>query len=453
MAYSVEGASSRFVATPLNERQPALALLPWGNVLEDFLDPLGVSLEEFCTDFRGSWLFGYVDALRSVGVRTILICGSKRVAAASRSTHRPTGATIWVLPAPRTYRAIDRRMTYPYGQSVREAFGELSGRRRMLLPLYAVARQFALYLATPHRALARVVQREGCTAILCQEYEYPRFDTSVVLGRLLGVPVFGCFQGGNYHHNDLERFIRPLTIRRCAGLIIGPEREAERVVGSYRVSRNKLAQIFNPIDVDLWKPVDGTAARNELRIPHDARVVAWHGRIAIDKKGLDILLDTWERLSAGTNGDLRLVLVGTGDDAEEFRRLLTTKHLPGILWSDEFIHDAAVLRRYLCAADVYVFASRYEGFPVAPLEAMACGLPIVATDVEGIPEILADGQASGGLVVPRNDPEALAAALGRLLDDPSWSRELGRLARRRVETAFSLTATGERLRAFLGLAS
>jgi glycosyltransferase involved in cell wall biosynthesis len=438
----------------VNDRQPAIAILPWGNVLEDFLDPLGVSLEEFCNEFRGSWLFGYAEALRSVGVRTILVCGSKRVAAASRSTHRPTGATIWILPAPRAYRAIDRKMVYPYGQSVSEAFGQLRGRRRLLFPVYFVARQLALYLATPHRALARVLRLEGCAAILCQEYEYPRFDTSVALGRLIGVPVFACFQGGNYHHNDLERFIRPLSIRGCAGLIIGTHSEAERVVGRYHISRQKLARIFNPIDVDVWKPVDRAGARNELGIPHDARVVAWHGRIALDKKGLDLLLEAWAAVCrARETGSLCLVLVGTGDDAQRLRRLLDDMRLHGVLWLDEFVHDPVVIRRYLCAGDVYAFTSRYEGFPVAPLEAMACGLPVVATDVEGIPEILENGEASGGLVVPRDDPEAVAAALVRLLDDPAWSRELGALARRRVETAFSLPATGERLRAFLGLPS
>src|SRR5919197_200948 len=67
-----------------NQAAPTIALLPWGNVLEDVLDTLGVSLETFCNEFTGSWMFGYVDALRQVGVRTVLICISARVAAPSR---------------------------------------------------------------------------------------------------------------------------------------------------------------------------------------------------------------------------------------------------------------------------------------------------------------------------------------------------------------------------------
>jgi starch synthase len=121
-----------------------------------------------------------------------------------------------------------------------------------------------------------------------------------------------------------------------------------------------------------------------------------------------------------------------------------------ILWLDRFVHDPAVMRSYLCAGDVYSFASRYEGFPVAVLEAMACGLPVVATDVDGIRDILEGGEASGGVVVPVN-AEALALALSRLAGDASWRRELGRRARRRVESSLSLEATGASLRAFMGL--
>src|SRR5215468_441043 len=92
-----------------------VALLPWGNLLEDFLDTIGISLETFCTEFTGSWMFGYVDALRQVGVRTVLICISARVAAPFRCVHGPTGAAISVLPAPRLYRALQGKMANPYG--------------------------------------------------------------------------------------------------------------------------------------------------------------------------------------------------------------------------------------------------------------------------------------------------------------------------------------------------
>jgi glycosyltransferase involved in cell wall biosynthesis len=395
-------------------------------------------------------MFGYIDALRLVGVRTELICMSTRVSVPSRFTHVPTGAMICVLPAPKIYRAIRRRMVYPYGRTLEEAFGPLRGVRRFLLPLYAMLKEAVLYLTTPLNLLAKELDSQSCAAILCQEYEYPRFDTCVLLGKAMRLPVFATFQGGNYHHGRLERFVRPHTMRACAGLIIGTRTEIERVRTRYNVPPAKLARLCNPIDVNLWKATDQGEARAALGIPLDARVVAWHGRVALDKKGLDVLLGAWERLCrTRPDKDLRLLLVGTGDDADNLQQRLTSMQLRGVLWTNQFVHDPAIMRRYLSASDVYAFPSRYEGFPVAPLEAMACSLPVVASDVDGIPDILDGGEASGGIVVPRGNVAAFALALGRVLDDKAWSRELGERARRRVESCFSLEAIGRELRAVL----
>jgi starch synthase len=123
--------------------------------------------------------------------------------------------------------------------------------------------------------------------------------------------------------------------------------------------------------------------------------------------------------------------------------------LRGVMWLDEFVHDRSIIRRYLSAADVYTLSSRNEGFPTAPIEAMACGLPVVAADANGVPDILEGGEASGGLVVPREDARALALALGRVLDDEAWGCEMGKRAQCRAENYFSSEAVGKQLRDFL----
>jgi len=326
----------------------------------------------------------------------------------------------------------------------------MRGARWMLYPALAVLREVVLYLTTPLRLLARELRRENCDAILCQEYEYPRFDVCVLLGRMMRLPVFATFQGGDYQRSHLERVLRPLTVRACAGLVIATQSEVRRVRARYGIAPDKLARIFNPVDPDIWRCVERAEVRAELGIPLDARVAVWHGRISIWKKGLDILLEAWERVcSQRTAKDLRLLLVGTGKDADELRQRIATLRLRGVLWVDEFVQDRTAIRRFLSAADVYVFPSRHEGFPVAPIEAMACSLPVVATDANGISDILEGGEASGGLVVPRDNAKELALALGRVLDDEAWGRELGRRARCRVETSFSLEAAGKQLRTFL----
>ncbi len=427
---------------------PTVALLPWGDVFEDFLDTIGVSLEAFCNEMSGGWLFGYVEALQLAGVRTVVVIFSARVAAPKRLTHAPTGATICVLPASKLYRLVQRLILKPYERTLTSSTGPV---RHLLSPFRFLLKQVLSYLSTPLGLLARELRREGCDIILCQEYEYPRFDLCVLLGLLTGWPVFASFQGGVLERSGFGRFIRSLILRASAGLIIAPKNEARRVSAHYNVSSAKLAQIFNPLDLQIWTAANNPSqTRTELNIPLEARVVVWHGRISTYIKGLDILLDAWERICRKRpEQDLRLLLVGTGEDVDDLHRRLATRQLKGMHWINEYLHDRSEIRRYLSVGDVYAFASRREGFPVAPLEAMACGLPVVTTEVQGIADIFEGGEASGGIVVPREDAAELALALGRVLDDRAWSRELGQRARRRVEACFSLEAVGKQLRAFL----
>jgi starch synthase len=86
---------------------------------------------------------------------------------------------------------------------------------------------------------------------------------------------------------------------------------------------------------------------------------------------------------------------------------------------------------------------------VALIEAMSCGLPVVAAAAPGVTDILEGGEEAGGLVVSCGDAEALAQALGRLLGDDVLSRELGLRARRRSEAGFSFDAVGKQLRSFI----
>ena len=430
--------------------EPTIALLPWGDLIEDFLDSIGVSFEAFCNEMTGGWMFGYIEALQLAGVRTVLFCVSARVTVPSRFTHAPTSTTICVLPALNIYRAVRRPMLKPYAWTLDEVFGDVRGSRRAL---FAVLRDIAPYLATPLALLASELRREGCDAILCQEYEYARFDACVLLGKLMRLPVFATFQGGDWQMSRLERPLRSLSMRACAGLIIATQTEVQRVHSRYGLPPTKLARIFNPVDLRMWSAIDRNEARAILGIPIDARVVVCHGRIDIHRKGLDILVDAWDRLCRDRLGrDLRLLLVGTGSDADALRRRIAVMQLRGVLWVDEYVLDRTAIQRYLSAADVYTLASRHEGFPVAPIEAMACGLPVVATDAPGVSDIIESGEVSGGLVIPRNDAAALALALGRVLDNEVWGRELGQRARHRVEDCFSLEAVGKQLCAFFASA-
>jgi glycosyltransferase involved in cell wall biosynthesis len=427
---------------PVPADRPTVALLPWGNVLEDFLETAEISLDDFLGGFVGSWMFGYVEALERAGVRTVLVCVSRQVAAPRHELHAATGAEVVLLPPTRAYRRLSPHLRNPYGRSVEQVFGGVPRPlRAALVPL----REVLLYLPTPPFALARTLRRLGCDAILCQEYEYPRFDVCAAVGKLTGLPVFASFQGGDYQRSRVERLTRPLALRGARALIVPTTAEAERLRRVYGIDDARVATIFNPIDTELWRPGGRQAARRRLELPPGARVAAWHGRVSVAKKGLDVLAEAWAAVCSSRPGeDVRLLLVGAGHHGDELDRLLSDPRIRGIHRVDGFVHDRVRLRDLLAAADAYAFPSRLEGFPVALVEAMACGLPPVAADASGVREIL--GADSAGTLVPRDDPERLAKGLLELFDDPAAARERGAAARRRVEAAFGLDEVGRQLR-------
>lgn len=139
------------------------------------------------------------------------------------------------------------------------------------------------------------------------------------------------------------------------------------------------------------------------------------------------------------------MIIGSGQDRNEFAGPLREAGLANVKWLSAYTTDRSLIRRWLSAADAYVTTSRIEGMPVAPLEAMACGLPVVATDAQGLPDILANGEPSGGLMVRKDQPEEIARALQRLKDNLHLRERLGQASRKRIEENFSLAAVAAAL--------
>ncbi|WP_121971237.1 glycosyltransferase family 4 protein [Leptolyngbya sp. BC1307] len=433
--------------------QPVIALLPWGDVIEDYLDSIDISMESFCAEMTGGWLFGYVEALKLVGVRTVIICMSRHVEKTTRRSHHPSGSTILILPTSYAYK-ISRRLI-KYADSTSQSSFLTRGLRHPFIQL--LLKGVETYSATPVRLLKQAIEQENCQAILCQEYEYPRFDACILVGKWLELPVYASFQGGNFQANRMEGMIRPRTIQSCAGLIVATETEIRRVRETYGLAPEKIVKIFNPLDLNLWKAVDSPDRLNQLRhqtrrelgIPVEATLVMCHGRIDVYRKGLDILMEAWGRVCNNLAEQPYLLIVGTGDDANALQAIIDEQALQNIIWINKYILDRDLMIRYLLAADIYTLSSRHEGFPVAPLEAMACGLPIIATEVPGIPDILDKHEESGGIRVPCKNAAQLALAIECLVEDKDLRQQMGQWARQRVESHFSLLSVGQQLKAFM----
>jgi starch synthase len=193
--------------------------------------------------------------------------------------------------------------------------------------------------------------------------------------------------------------------------------------------------------VEEWRALPRAEARTRLGISLKTFVAINHGRIDMPRKGHNILLQAWPN----DDSDSKLVIIGSGADDEVFQAMLAGRGDTSIDWRRSYETSRSMLRLWLSAADVYVTTSRIEGMPVAPLEAMACGLPVVATNAQGLRELVGCGEDEAGFVVPLEDAEAVGAALIRLRSDEALRQRLSRQARSRAERLFSLEHVGRSL--------
>jgi len=398
---------------------PTVAIFPWGDVIEDFLDPIGLTVSDFVERMSGGWLFGYVAALHASGWRAVIVCVSKEVTTARKCRHRSTGATIWIVPG---------RPTAPTVRPSRHALRQWAG--------------------TPLRAFVGVLRSEVCDYVLAQEYEYARFDVLALLCAWRRLPLFATFQGGDVTLSSAESKVRRWSMRRSRGLIIASAQERARVAARYPDLSSPVAAIPNPLDTEEWRALPRAQARAELGLPPDVFLVVNHGRIDVRRKGLDILLDVWGRF-VHSRPDARLHVLGAGQDDDQFAPMLANANLPSISWDARYTTDRLEVRRWLSAADAYIITSRTEGMPVAPIEAMSCGLPVVASRAQGLPEIFPLGELSGGLLFDSGDPMAAVAALARLAGDARYRQALAEAGRATVEARFSIAAVGRALTNFL----
>jgi glycosyltransferase involved in cell wall biosynthesis len=138
---------------------------------------------------------------------------------------------------------------------------------------------------------------------------------------------------------------------------------------------------------------------------------------------------------AETYPQVRFTIVGYGNERDSLRELASKL---GVESRIEFTGASGSVKDVYHGFDVFVLSSRHEGFANVIIEAMASGLPIVATDVGGAREAIEEGQT--GFVVPPGDPEVLAERVGQLLADPALRCRMGRVGRERAVSQFSLEA-------------
>lgn len=238
--------------------------------------------------------------------------------------------------------------------------------------------------------------------------------------------------------------------RACAVVHAVTDGVAEAVRRDMRVPQSRIHVAERGRSGDRFRPADRaerSATRASLGIDDDADVVIAVGR-HVHQKGFDVLLRSIAALQTDRPGLVTLIPGRDGAVSEHLRREVSTLPRP------EGVRLLGVrddVEKLLRAADVFVLSSRREGAAGAALEAMATGLPIVATDLEGTADVFLHER--NALVVPSDEPIELGAAIARLLDDRLLAQQLGTAARQQFSERFGLDDAVESLAAVYRVAS
>ncbi len=250
-------------------------------------------------------------------------------------------------------------------------------------------------------------------------YAFPDGAAGARLARELGVPFVLSVRG-----SDLEVIARDGArrepIRRAlkdAGAVIAVSRSLERRALELGATAERTHVVPNGVDVAQFLPLDRAAARDALGIPQEERMVLAVARLE-PVKGLDLLAAGMAALRARSgNGEARAHVVGEGPGRRAVEEAIRASGA-GDAMRLHGSRSADTLPLWYAASDVVCLLSHSEGCPNVVLEALACGRPVVATDVGGIPDLVRDGE-NGFLVRSRNPEEVadrLAAALTKRWD-------------------------------------
>lgn len=283
--------------------------------------------------------------------------------------------------------------------------------------------------------------RERFDLIHLQDRWFPDFSMALAYAKNAGKPVVVTLHNarpvGIAPHYTLfggafdSVFGKPVL--ENADLIISVSKWAVGDIAKYGLPRGKMVCVHNGVSPKEYRPSAHRAARfRKKHALEGKKILLFVGRV-IRQKGIEYLIDAMP-LVLKRVPQARLVVVGRGNRLEKMRSRVAKLGLQGKVHFEGFL-DEEELKDALCACNVFVLPSLWEVLPVSILEAMACGKPIVASDVGGNGELVRRGH--NGFLVPKKNSRRLAEKIVRVLSDEQLAGRMGRNSRERVVSEFN----------------
>lgn len=224
--------------------------------------------------------------------------------------------------------------------------------------------------------------------------------------------------------------MQSLVARHMDAIITSSRAGMKEIIRTFRVRPFRTHIVYSGVDLETFSP--------DPEVRRDDRRILFVGNAEDPRKGMKVLLEAMKLLPPSTH----LVIVDEAEPKKSYAPSLVRSL--GLQNRVTFTGRVTVeeLVEHYRQARVVVLPSKFEGFGLPVVEALACETPVVVTDAGSLPEVV--GQDGGGLVVPPDDPVSLAQAIHRIIANPLLAQEMGKKGRRRVEALFSWSQTARR---------
>lgn len=260
--------------------------------------------------------------------------------------------------------------------------------------------------------LVAQLRRKFCFDLIHAHMACPAGFAAVLLGIIFRKPVIITAHGSDIHSFPKHFFLKQLVIftLKRASWIVAVSQSLKELISKMTGSRKELVVIRNGVNHKIFSPADKTKIRKMLNLPNDRKIILFVGNL-LSIKGIDLLLYAFAKISKKDH--INLIIIGKGESEGKLKELTIKLHIEThVFFIGTKKHTEIPL--WLNACDVFCLPSRNEGFPTVIVEALACGRPVVATRVGGIPEAIINDTL--GILVEPNNAEELAAALNKALE-------------------------------------
>lgn len=257
-----------------------------------------------------------------------------------------------------------------------------------------------------------------------------------------GYPILESLSRGTIKPNSLKfkiyRWIEKKTVERADAIIVVGKRQKEWLVNEIEVDPNKLFQVPNGVDILKFSPIRSKDLNPKFGSSEETKIIIFV-KAFTEQSGIGYLIQSIPKIR-GYYPSIRLLAIGGGPLQSKLEADIEHMDLKGIVKLIGRVSNESI-PQYLHKADVFISPSiplgkTEETFNISLIEAMACGKPVIATAVGGPKEII-EGGDNVGILIPPEDPDAIADAVIKLLDDPAKAKRMGENARKYVVATYS----------------